>query len=92
METLVTTFIMRGRQKTTIDELFFNNAALRRLVIPMNSKPAFTGSFTNAHFGVNNQTWVEIETQMGEPIVDYDTSDKCRLYVTAVKALISKMK
>ena len=54
----------------------------------MNKNSAFTGSFTE------NPFWYpQIDLRQfrilrgGQPIVDFDTADNCRLYVTTMKAM-----
>ena len=88
LETLAKTFIIPARQKNFIQENIFNNAPIRRVTIAMNTNSAFTGSFTE------NPTWyqqfdlTEIRMLRGrQPIVDFDTADNCRLYVTTMKAI-----
>ena len=60
----------------------------RRVAIAMNTNSAFTGSLTE------NQFWYQQfdlrQSRIlrgGQPIVDFDTADNCRLYVTTMKAM-----
>ena len=50
LETLAKTFIIRARQNHFIQENIFNNAAIRRVAIAMNTNSAFTGSFIENPF------------------------------------------
>ena len=50
LETLAKTFISPARQNQFIQESFFNNAPVRRVVIAMNTNSAFTGSYTDNPF------------------------------------------
>ena len=52
----------------------------------MNTNSAFTGSFTENPFGINSS--ISKKTRIlrrGQIIVDFDTSDNCRWYVTTMK-------
>ena len=88
LKTLAKTFIIPARQNQFIEENIFNNAPFRRIAIAMNTNSAFTGSFTKnpfwyQHFDLRQ---IGIFTE-GQPIVDFDTADNCRLYVTTMKAM-----
>ena len=88
METLAKTFIIPARQNQFIQENIFNNAPIRRIAIAMNTNSAFTGSFTENPFWYQQFDLRQIRIlRGGQPIVDYDTSDNCRLYVTTMKAM-----
>ena len=53
----------------------------------MNTNSAFTGSFTENPFWYQQFDLRQIRMlRMGQPIVDFDTADNCRLYVTTMKA------
>ena len=89
LETLAKTFIIPARQNQFIQENIFNNAPVRRIAIAMNtnSASALTGSYTE------NPLWYhQLELRQnrilrgGQPIVDFDAADNCRLYVTTMKA------
>ena len=87
LETLAKTFIIPARQNQFIQENIFNNAPIRRLAIAMNTNSAFPDSFTENPFWY--QQFVLRQTRIlrgGQPIVDFDTADNCRLYVTTMKA------
>ena len=85
---LAKTFIIPARQNRFIQENIFNNAPIRRIAIAMNSNSAFTGSF-----GENSFWYQQFDLRDnrilrgGQPIVHHDTTDKCRLYVTTMKAM-----
>ena len=88
LETLAKTFIIPARQNQFIQENFFNNAPVRRIAIAMNTNSAFTGSYTENPFWY--QQFELRQTRIlrgGQPIVDFDAADNCRLYVTTMKAM-----
>ena len=88
METLAKTFIIPARQNQFIQENIFNNAPIRRVAITMNTNSAFTGSFTENPFWYQQFDLRQIRRlRGGQPIVDFDTADNCRLYVTTMKAM-----
>ena len=88
LETLAKTFIIPARQNQFIQENIFNNAPIRRVAIAMNTNSAFTGSFFENPFWCQQidlrQFWI---LRGGQPIVDFDTADNYRLYVTTTKAM-----
>ena len=87
-ETLEKTFIIPSSQNQFIEENIFNNAPIRRIAIAMNTNSAFTGSFTENPFWYQQFDLRQIRIlRGGQPIVDYDTSDNCRLNVTTMKAM-----
>ena len=54
----------------------------------MNTNSAFTGSFTENPFWYQQFDLRQIRIlRRGQPIVDFDTADNCRLYVTTMKAM-----
>ena len=88
LETLAKTFIIPARQNQFIQENIFNNAPIRRVAIAMNTNSAFTGFFTE------NPSWYQQfdlrQSRIlrgGQPIVDFDTADNCRLFATTMKAM-----
>ena len=88
LEILAKTFIIPARQKQFIQENIFNSAPVRRIAIAMNTNSAFTGCYTE------NPFWYQIidlrqskTLRGGQPNVDFDAADKCRLYVTKMKAM-----
>ena len=88
METLAKTFIIPARQNQFIQENIFNNAPIRRIAIANNSNSAFTSSFAENPFWYQKFNLRDIRKLRGrEPIVHYDTTDNCRLYVTTMKAM-----
>ena len=88
LETLAKTFIIPARQNQFIQEKIFNNAPIRRIAIAMNTNSAFTGSFTEKPFWYQQFDLKQIRIlRGGQPIVDFDTADNCRLYVTTMKAM-----
>ena len=88
LETLAKTFIIPARQNQFIQENIFNNAPVRRIAIAMNTNSAFTGSYTENPFWYQQFELRQIRILgQGQPIVDFDTADNCRLYVTTMKAM-----
>ena len=88
LEILAKTFIIPARQNQFIQENIFNNAPIRRVAIAMNTNSALTGSFTEIPFWYQQFDLKQIRIlRGGQPVVDFDTADKCRLYVTAMKAM-----
>ena len=54
----------------------------------MNTNSAFTGSFTENPYWFQQFDLRQIRIlRGGQPIVDFDTADKCRLHVTTMKAM-----
>ena len=88
LETLAKTFIIPARQNQFIQENIFNNASVRRIAIAMNTNSAFTGSYTENPFWYQQFDLRQIRIlRGGQPIVDFDAADNCRLYVTTMKAM-----
>ena len=88
LEPLAKTFVIPARQNQFIQEKIFENAPVRRIAIAMNTNSVFTGSYTEnpflyQHFDLR-QTRI---LRGGQPIVDFDAADNCRLYVTTMKAM-----
>ena len=53
----------------------------------MNTNSAFTGSYTDYPFWYQHFDLRQIRTlRGGQPVVDFDAADNCRLYVTTMKA------
>ena len=54
----------------------------------MNTNSAFTGSFTESLFWYQQFDLRQVRIlRGGQSIVDFDTADNCRLYVTTTKAM-----
>ena len=88
LETLAKTFIIPARQNQFIQENIINSAPIRRVAVVMNTNSAFTGSFTENPFWYQQFDLRQIrKLRGGQPIVDFDTADNCRLYVTTMKAM-----
>ena len=88
METLAKTCIIPARQNQFILENIFNNAPIRRKVIAMNSNSGFTGSFADNPFWYQQFNLRDIRIfRGGQLIVNHDTTDNCRLYVTTMKGM-----
>ena len=88
LETLAKTFILPARQNHLIQENIFNSAPIRRVAIAMNTNSFFTGSFTENPFWYQQFDLRQIrKLRGGQPNVDFDTADNCRLYVTTMIAL-----
>ena len=88
LETLANTFIIPASKNQFIRWNIFNNAAVRRIAIAMNANSAFTGSYTENHFWYQQFDIRQIrKLKVGQPIVDCDAADNCRLYVTTMKTM-----
>ena len=88
LETLAKSFIIPARQNQFIQENIFNNAPVRRIAIAMNTNSAFTGSYTENPFWYQQFDLRQIRIlRAGQPIVDFDAADNCRLYVTTMNAM-----
>ena len=88
LETLVDTFIVPARQNQILKENNFNNAPVRQFAIAMNTNCAFTGSHTKNPFWYQQFDPTKIGIlRSGQPIVDLEAADNCRLYITTNKAM-----
>ena len=88
LDTLAWTFIISARQNQFNQENIFNNAPICQIAIAMNTNSAFTGSFTENPFRYQQfDLRQNRKLRGGQPIVDFDTADNCRLYVTTMKAM-----
>ena len=88
LETLAKTFIIPARQNQFIQENIFKNAPVPRIAIAMNTNSAFTGSYTENPLRFQQFDLRQIRIlRGGQPIVDFDAADNCRLYVTTMKAM-----
>ena len=88
LETDAKTFIIPARQNQFIQENIFNNAPVRRIAIAMITNSAFTGSYTESPFWYQQFDLKQIRIlRGGQPIVDFDAADNCRLYATIMKAM-----
>ena len=80
LETLAKTFIIPARQNQFNQENIFNNAPVRRIAIAMNTNSEFTGSYAENSFWYQQFELRQIRIlKGGQPIVDSDAADKCRL-------------
>ena len=88
LETLAKTFIIPARQNQFNQENIFNNAPVRRIAIAMNTNSAFTGSYTENPFWYQQFDLRQIRIlRGGQPIIDFDAADNCRLFDTTTKAM-----
>ena len=88
LETLAKTFIIPARENQISQENIFNNAPIRRVAIAVNTNSAFTGYFTENPFWYQQFDLRQNRIlRGGQPIVDFNTADNCRLYVTTMKAM-----
>ena len=88
LETLAKTFVFPARQNQFIQENIFNNAPVRRIAFAMNTNFAFTKSFTENFFWYQYFDLRQIRIlREGQPIVDFDAADNCRLLVTTMKEM-----
>ena len=88
METLAKTYIFPARQIHLIQENIFNNAPIRLTATAMKLNSAFTGYVAENPFWYQQFNLKDIRKLVGgQPIVDHDMTDFCRLYVTTMKAM-----
>ena len=88
LETLAKTIIIPARQNQFIQGNIFNNAPIHRVAIAMNTNSAFTGSFTENPFSYQQFDLRQVRIlRRGQPNLDFDFADNCRLYVTTMKAI-----
>ena len=88
LDTLAKTFNIPARQNQFFQENNFNNALMRRIAIAMNANSALTGSFTENPFRFQQFDLRQIRVlRGGQSIVDFDTAEKCSLYLTTLKAM-----
>ena len=88
LKTLAKTFIIPARKNQFIQENILNKAPVRRLAIAINTKSAFTASYTESPFRYQQFELRQIRIlRGGQPIIDFDAADICRLYVTTMKAM-----
>ena len=80
--------IIPAGQNEFLQEIIFNSVPVRRIAIAKNTNSSFTGSYTENPFYCRQFDLRQIRTlRGGQPIVDCDAADICRLYVTTVKAI-----
>ena len=88
LETLAKTFIIPTRQNQFIQENIFINAPVRRIGFAMNTNSAFTGLYTENPFWYQQFDLRQIRIlRGGQPIVEFDSANNCRLYVTTMRAM-----
>ena len=88
METLAKTFITPARQNQLFQENIFSNSPVRRIAIAMNTNSVFARSYNENPFWYQQFDLRQIRIPTGgQPIVDIDAADNCRLYVTTMKAM-----
>ena len=57
------------------------HAPVRRIAFEMSTKSAFTGSYTENRFWYQQFDFRQVRIlRGGQPIVDFDAGDNCRLY------------
>ena len=87
LETLAKNFISPAKKKRFLHRNISNNAPVHRIAIPLTTNIAFTGDYTKNPFWCQR---VDLRQSRlirgGQPIVDIDAADKCRLYITTMKA------
>ena len=88
LENLAKTCIIPAREAQFIQENCFNNAPVRGIAMAMNKNPAFTGSYIENPFWYQQFDLRQIRIlRGGQPIVDFDAADNCRLNVTTRKVM-----
>ena len=79
---------MPARQNQLFQKSTFNIVPFRRVAFAMNTNSAITGSFIENPFWYQQFDLRKIKIlREGQPIVDFDTADNCRLFVTTMKAM-----
>ena len=92
LETLAETFIIPARQNQFIRKKIFNKASVRRIAIAMKTNSAFTASYTENLFLFQQFYLRQTKTlRGGQPIVDFDAADICRIYFTTMIAINFKL-
>ena len=90
LKTLAKTVSIPARQNQFTHENVFNNAPVRRIDIAMNTKSAFTGSYTKNPF-LYQQFEIDLKQvrmlRGAQPTIASDAADNCRLNVTTMKAM-----
>ena len=87
-ETLAKIFFIPAKKNQFIQENILNNAPVHRIAVAMNTNSAFTGFYTENPFWFQQFDLRQIRIlRRGQPIVDFDAADNCRLYVTTMKAM-----
>ena len=88
LENLAKTFIIPARPNQFIQKNIFNKAPVRRIAVAMKTNYAFTGSCTENPFWYQQFDLRQIRLlRGGQPIVDFDAADNCRLYVTTMVSM-----
>ena len=83
LETVARTSNIPARQNHFIQENFLNSAPVQRIAIAMNTDSAFIGFYTENLFCYQKFDLRQIRIlRGGQPIVNFDAADDCRLYVT----------
>ena len=88
LETLPKTFIIPARQDKCVRENIFNKAPVRQLAIAMNTKSAFTGSYTKKSLWYQEIDFRQTRVLWGgQPNEDFDAANYCPLHFTTMKAM-----
>ena len=88
LETLANTSIIPARENQFFQENIFKNGPVRRIAIAMNTNSAFTWSCTENPFWYQPFDLRQLRILIGgQPVIDFDAADNCRLYVTIMKAM-----
>ena len=89
LEILAKTFKVPARLNQFNKKNTFRNTPVCRIAIAMNTNSASTGSYTENPFWYQQFILRQIKKLRGsQPIVEFDAADKCRLFVTLMKAMI----
>ena len=87
-KTLAKNFIIPARQNQFIHKNNFINAPVRHSAIAVNTKSAFTASYTKNPVPSQQFHHRQIKLlRIGQPIVNFDAADTCNLYITTRKAM-----
>ena len=75
-------------QKQFIQENIFNKAPVRLIAITMNTNTAIFEFYTKTPFWYQQFDLRKSRIlRRGQPILDFDAADNCRLYVDTMKAM-----
>ena len=88
LQTLPQIFTIPVRQNQFFQQNIFNKAPVPQNPIAMITNSASTGRYTEIPSWYQQLDLRQIRIlRGGQPIVDFDAADKCRLYVTTMKAM-----
>ena len=88
LEILAKTFIIPANCNQFIQKYIFNKASVRRTANAMNTNSTFNASYTKNPIWYQQFDLGQIRIlRGGQPLVDFDAANNCRLYVTTMKTI-----